>query len=90
MRRLTTAAVLSIVLLPVYGMSLGKYQPGSIKVLVDGRSQRQLPKAFGIRGSRCGSKSKGRSRRDVRPDRGRPVWERVGPRIDPLIALCGD
>jgi transposase len=61
------------------------------KVLVDGRSQRQVAKEFGM--SRVTVRKYVEAaapvRREVVP-RARPVWEKVGPRIDALLAGSKD
>jgi hypothetical protein len=57
------------------------------KVLVDGRSQRQVAKEFGI--SRLTVRKYVTEavlvRKETAP-RPRPVWDAVGPRMDPLLA----
>jgi transposase len=56
------------------------------KVLVEGRSQRQVAKEFGI--SRVTVRKYVEEAVPVRKEtgpRGRPVWEKVGPRIDALL-----
>ena len=57
------------------------------KVLVEGRSQRQVAKEFGI--SRVTVRKYVEESVPVRKEtgpRGRPVWEKVGPRIQALLA----
>ncbi|MPZ17570.1 MAG: hypothetical protein GEV06_06635, partial [Luteitalea sp.] len=57
------------------------------KVLVDGRSRRQVAKEFGISRVTVRKYVEGAEpvRREAQP-RARPVWEQVGPRIDALLA----
>jgi transposase len=57
------------------------------KVLVDGRSQRQVAKEFGISRVTVRKYVEGAVpvRREAEP-RARPVWEKVGPRIHALLA----
>jgi transposase len=57
------------------------------KVLVDGRSQRQVAKEFGISRVTVRRYVEGAEpvRREAGP-RARPVWEKVGPRIEALLA----
>ncbi len=61
------------------------------KVLVDGRSQRQVAKEFGISRVTVRKYVEGAEpmRRETGP-RGRPVWEKVGPRIEALLAASKD
>ena len=61
------------------------------KVLVDGRSQRQVAKEFGISRVTVRKYVEGAApiRRETGP-RTRPVWEKVGPRIDALLAASKD
>lgn len=61
------------------------------KVLVDGRSQRQVAKEFGISRVTVRKYVEGAEpvRREAGP-RGRPVWEKVGPRIEALLAASKD
>ena len=61
------------------------------KVLVDGRSQRQVAKEFGMSRVTVRKYVEGAApaRREVVP-RGRPVWEKVGPRIAALLAASKD
>jgi hypothetical protein len=61
------------------------------KVLVDGRSQRQVAKEFGISRVTVREYVDGAVpvRRERAP-RGRPVWEKVGPRLDALLAASKD
>ena len=56
------------------------------KVLVDGRSQRQVAKEFGISRVTVRKYVEGAApvRREAGP-RARPVWEQVGPRIEALL-----
>ena len=61
------------------------------KVLVDGRSQRQVAKEFGI--SRVTVRKYVEGAEPVRREsqrRARPVWEKVGPRIEALLAASKD
>jgi transposase len=56
------------------------------KVLVEGRSQRQVAKEFGI--SRVTVRKYVEESVPVRKEtgpRGRPVWEKVGPRLETLL-----
>jgi transposase len=57
------------------------------KVLVDGCSRRQVAKEFGISRVTVGKYVGGAEpvRRESQP-RARPVWEKVGPRIEALLA----
>jgi transposase len=61
------------------------------KVLVDGRSQRQVAKEFGISRVTVRKYVEGAEpvRREAGP-RARPVWEKVGPRIEALLAASKD
>lgn len=61
------------------------------KVLVDGRSQRQVAKEFGVSRVTVRKYVEGAApvRREPAP-RARPVWEKVGPRIDALLAGSKD
>jgi transposase len=61
------------------------------KVLVDGRSQRQVAKEFGISRVTVRKYVEGAApvRREAGP-RARPVWEKVGPRIEALLAASKD
>jgi transposase len=61
------------------------------KVLVDGRSQRRVAKEFGISRVTVRKYVEGAEpgRREVGP-RARPVWEKVGPRIEALLAASKD
>src|SRR5262245_44353845 len=61
------------------------------KVLVDGRSQRQVAKEFGISRAMVRKYVEGAEpvRREAGP-RARPVWEAVGPRIEALLAASKD
>ena len=61
------------------------------KVLVDGRSQRQVAKEFGISRVTVRKYVEGAEpvRREVAP-RARPVWEKVGPRIEALLGASKD
>jgi transposase len=61
------------------------------KVLVDGRSQRQVAKEFGI--SRVTVRKYVEGAEPVRQEaapRARPVWEKVGPRIEALLGASKD
>jgi transposase len=60
------------------------------KVLVEGRSQRQVAKEFGI--SRVTVRKYVEESVPVRKEAGprvRPIWEKVGPRIETLLAESG-
>ena len=61
------------------------------KVLVEGRSRRQVAKEFGISRVTVRKYVEGAEpiRREPRP-RGRPVWEKVGPRLGALLAASKD
>jgi transposase len=61
------------------------------KVLVEGRSQRQVAKEFGISRVTVRKYVEGAEpvRREAGP-RARPVWEKVGPRIEALLAESKD
>jgi transposase len=61
------------------------------KVLVDGRSRRQVAKEFGISRVTVRKYVEGAEpvRREPQP-RARPVWAKVGPRIDALLAASKD
>lgn len=61
------------------------------KVLVDGQSQRRVAKEFGISRVTVRKYVEGAApvRREPHP-RARPVWEKVGPRIDALLAASKD
>src|SRR5262249_57736095 len=60
------------------------------QVLVEGRSQRQVAKEFGI--SRVPVRKYVEEALPVRKEAGpraRPVWEKVGPRIEAVLAESG-
>ena len=60
------------------------------KVLVEGRSQRQVAKEFGI--SRVTVRKYVEESVPVRKEtepRARPVWEKVGPRVEALLVESG-
>lgn len=61
------------------------------KVLVDGRSQRQVAKEFGISRVTVRKYVEGAEpvRREAGP-RARPVWEKVGPRVEALLTASKD
>ena len=61
------------------------------KVLVEGRSKRQVAKEFGISRVTVRKYVEGAAavRREPQP-RTRPVWEKVGPRIEILLAASKD
>ena len=61
------------------------------KVLVDGRSQRQVAKEFGVSRVTVRKYVEGAEpvRRESQP-RARPVWEKVSPRIDAVLAASKD
>ena len=61
------------------------------KVLVDGRSRRQVAKEFGISRVTVRKYFEGAEpvRREAGP-RARPVWEKVGPRLEALLTASKD
>lgn len=58
------------------------------KVLVEGHSQRQVAKEFGISRVTVRKYVEESVRKEAGP-RARPVWEKVGPRIEALLAESG-
>src|SRR3954454_13724522 len=68
-----------------------RYMSFAHKVLVDGRSRRQVAKEFGISRVTVRKYVEGAApvRREPEP-RARPVWKKVGPRIEALLAASKD